>query len=186
MKLSNIKIGQILFKAKNDDLNKIIFDKEKSNTYKKTDIGIVLSNKLDIINMSLNLYKQEYINKILVFGNNNIEDYLYNNDIPRRDIILENGVNNLFLKINYAIILLSQYYDLDEITLTLLTNDYNLKRSIGIINKLLDTTTTQGIGIKTDELSKLQMYKEAIQICKLAKNGYIEDDDIKQLTFAKQ
>ena len=189
MKLSKIKFTQILFKASREDLNNIILDKNTCKNYIKTDIGILLTNRVDAIHTSINLCKLDIIKKILIASNNyeSIEDYIFNNGIPRRDLIPQPNGNNLISKIDFSLELLSRYYDLDEISLSLIVNDYNLKRCKGITNKLLKNILTQHIDITTDGLhNRILLCNEALEICNLAKEGYIEDTDIKQLTFNKQ
>ena len=132
MKISKLKANDILFKVSDEEITDIVF--KKDNNYKsiKSDIGIVLGgpsmipNRIDKV---IELYNQGLIDKILVSGGIGffnrdkkipeackLEEYLFQNGIPKRDIIVEQYSKDTFDNIHYSLQLLEQYYDLDELS----------------------------------------------------------------------
>lgn len=70
MKLSNIKYNQIIF-ANNNDIEKIVYDKENQILKEKCDIGVVFGGISMIPNRverAISLYEKGQINRILVSG----------------------------------------------------------------------------------------------------------------------
>ena len=205
MKVSTIKLYDILFELSYEEITNIVFKNDYNHTIKKSDIGIVLGGPSMIphrINKVIELYNQKLIEKILVSGGigffnkdkktpeaYKLEEYLFQNGIPKRDIIVEPYSKDTLDNIHFSLQLLEQYYDLDDLSLTLITSDFHLKRTLGLFSKIYPTAKIQWIGIKDGihdreiwdktKKSKLLIYKELIQLIRYAKKGYIEDFDVK-------
>lgn len=212
MKLSKIKISDILFKVNASDLKKIVFYKE--NTYKKgkCDIGILLGGKSMIphrVEECIQLYKEGFIDKILISGGigyvnidrktpeaHKLKNILINNGIPEDDIIIEDKSRSTIENIDYSLNILKDMYDLDTISLGVITSDFHIKRCIELLRKRLGNDDIMAYPVldgKTDIytwnnhiLSRQIILKEAINLVLLARKGMIEDININGLSYIKK
>lgn len=212
MKLSKIRISDILFKANSKDLEKIVFKKKHKYKKAKCDIGLLLGGKSMIpyrVNECIDLFNQGIIDKILISGGigyTNIDrkhpeayklrDILISNGIPPESIIIEDQSKSTIQNIEYSIDKLSEMFDLDKISIALITSDFHIKRCISLIRKKLNTNYLLECPVydgKTDIhtwnnsiLTRQTIIKEAINLVLLAKKGLIEDRDIKGLSYIKK
>ena len=128
MKLSKLKISDILFRLSDDEITNIVFEKDNKFKKIKSTIGIVLGGPSMIphrIDKVLELYNQGLIEKILVSGGIGffnldkktpeariLEEYLFQRGIQKKDIIVEEQSTDTFDNIYFSIQILSQYFEL--------------------------------------------------------------------------
>lgn len=211
MKLSNIKYNQIIF-ANNNDIEKIVYDKENQILKEKCDIGVVFGGISMIPNRverAISLYEKGQINRILVSGGigylntdrknseaNKLKNYLLNKGIPEKDILVEDKSRNTHENIKFFLEILKQEYTLENIKLALISSDFQIRRCIALSSLYFDKEKLFGSGIK-DGITDIDNWKkslygkrliltEALLLCYYAKQGIINDIEISKLKLQKK
>ena len=136
---------------------KIFTTNDKLTNY---DIAIVFGGPSMIptrIEKSIKLYKQNKIKKILVTGgigyfNKNkstpeahlMKEYLITNNIPIKDIIVEDKSKSTKENIINSINILKNNYDIQQTKILLISSDYHIKRCKQLFTKYSKNISTYG------------------------------------------
>lgn len=212
MKLSQLKLSDILFKATATDLEKIVFMKKQKYKSIKCDVGILLGGKSMIpyrVDECINLYNNGLIDLILISGGigytnldrktpeaYKLKDILIEHGIPCDSIIVEDKSKSTIQNIEYSLNILSNMFDLKKISLAIITSDFHIKRCFSLIKKKLKNNYLMNCPVydgkndittwNNNILSRQTIIKEAINLILLARKGLIEDLDIKGLSYIKK
>lgn len=200
MQLSKLKYRDLLFLASSTDLENIVFRNEKAELKSSYDVALVLGGPKmipDRINKALEYYQKGIAKKILVSGSfgflsisipseaSKMCHYLLNHGVLKEDILVEKKSHNTWENMKFSLELLKSKYDLNEISLALITSDYHLKRSLATLTHLCPLKDITGIGIKDtlvnidtwkkSSFSKFLILKEALLLLYYVKKKCIED-----------
>lgn len=212
MKLSEINYQDLIFKSKSDDLKKIVFTEDYTQTEQKCDVGIVFGGISMIphrVDAAVDMYQRRLLNRIIVTGGigflstdrNTPEafkmyNYLLEHDIPKEDILIEPKSRNTLENITFLLEVLASDYNLNNTSLMLITSDFHLRRCLGIIQMQLNQSNNiYGYGVKDGKIDidsweqslkgKKLILQEALLLCYYAKKQIMEDVNIKGLNFKK-
>lgn len=210
MKLSQVKMRDVILKASKDDIEEIVFEKVNTKIDKPCDVGVIFGGISMIpyrVDRGIELYKEELINKILVTGGIGVfnkdrttseaykmRDYLIKNGIPDSDIIVESSSKDSYQNIKNSMKILKELYNIDETTFALITSDFHLRRCLGLFEKVLGSNSNiYGSGVKdgkTDiESWKNSLYGQRIMLTEIillttyVRQNRIPDIDIKELSY---
>lgn len=203
MKLSQLNYLNILFKYKKETLEKIVFTANKNSN--KYDIAIIFGGPDMIpnrINEAINLYKENKLNKILVTGGigyfnknrkvpeaNIMYNYLLKENIPKKDILIENKSKNTIENILYSTSILNNIFQLKKINILLISSDYHINRCRLLFlknykhqNNIFWKNTTSKIINKNNWFKGIKgiftIKKEALLLSYYAKKNLLIDLDI--------
>ena len=206
MKLSEFDLNYLL-RCSSLDFKRIVFCELESSFNEVCDVGIVLGGRSMIPNRAskaISLYREGLINKILVSGGvgycnidrfvteaEKLRKYLLKNGVFDSDIIVEDKSKDTIENINNSLDILRDLFDLNDISLALITSDFHMKRSLGLLRgKFSNNIEWCGVVDEKIDYDSLQgrliILKEVIQLIRLSKAGIIEDEDIKGLSFVKK
>lgn len=172
--MAKVKLFDLLFRFKETDYEKIVFNHPYKELKSLYDIGIIFGGISMIpyrVEEGIRLYKQQQIKKILVSGKNpffcfkenseaeKMYKYLINHGVPKEDIIIENKARNTLENIKYSLNLLKKDYDIKSLSFVLITSDFHVKRCMGMLNHILGTKENiYGVGVK-DSLTDRKHWK---------------------------
>ena len=209
MKLTEMKSRDIFTsKTTPEDVEKIVFSGDNlSKNQAHNNVAVLLGGPGMIpyrADKGIWLYEEQKVEKVLVSGGIGylntdrttpeafkMRDYLLSQGIPDKDILVEpfsrSTIENMA---NSLAILEGLLYNLNETELTVVTSDFHLRRSMGLlINALGNSTNVYGAGSKdgvTDIDSwqntfagRKQIMQEALLLIKYAKEHRIPDMEIK-------
>lgn len=203
MKLSDNSFISSLFRKK-EDINKYVFNNNDSNDIdlkKKYDIALVLgSSNRDILfkrcDSVIELYNSGIIKKIYLTGGvgflsvyrstseaSIMNEYILSKGIKEKDIFIEDKSRNTYENIINTINNIKK-----DDTIVLVTSDFHMKRSLGLLKKLtknkvysyrvLDSINDKDIwmkkGLKTRKLIRTECYLLADYV----KKGLIDDQEV--------
>ncbi|HIU11769.1 MAG TPA: YdcF family protein [Candidatus Onthocola stercorigallinarum] len=208
MKLTEMKSRDIFTsKTTPEDVEKIVFSGDNlSKNQAHNNVAVLLGGPGMIpyrADKGIWLYEEQKVEKVLVSGGIGylntdrttpeafkMRDYLLSQGIPDKDILVEpfsrSTIENMA---NSLAILEGLLYNLNETELTVVTSDFHLRRSMGLlINALGNSTNVYGAGSKdgvTDIDSwqntfagRKQIMQEALLLIKYAKEHRIPDMEI--------
>lgn len=208
MKLTEMKSRDIFTsKTTPEDVEKIVFSGDNlSKNQAHNNVAVLLGGPGMIpyrADKGIWLYEEQKVEKVLVSGGVGylntdrttpeafkMRDYLLSQGIPDKDILVEpfsrSTIENMA---NSLAILEGLLYNLNETELTVVTSDFHLRRSMGLlINALGNSTNVYGAGSKdgvTDIDSwqntfagRKQIMQEALLLIKYAKEHRIPDMEI--------
>ena len=208
MKLTEMKSRDIFTsKTTPEDVEKIVFSGDNlSKNQAHNNVAVLLGGPGMIpyrADKGIWLYEEKKVEKVLVSGGIGylntdrttpeafkMRDYLLSQGIPDKDILVEpfsrSTIENMA---NSLAILEGLLYNLNETELTVVTSDFHLRRSMGLlINALGNSTNVYGAGSKdgvTDIDSwqntfagRKQIMQEALLLIKYAKEHRIPDMEI--------
>ena len=208
MKLTEMKSRDIFTsKTTPEDVEKIVFSGDNlSKNQAHNNVAVLLGGPGIIpyrADKGIWLYEEQKVEKVLVSGGIGylntdrttpeafkMRDYLLSQGIPDKDILVEpfsrSTIENMA---NSLAILEGLLYNLNETELTVVTSDFHLRRSMGLlINALGNSTNVYGAGSKdgvTDIDSwqntfagRKQIMQEALLLIKYAKEHRIPDMEI--------
>lgn len=208
MKLTEMKSRDIFTsKTTPEDVEKIVFSGDNlSKNQAHNNVAVLLGGPGMIpyrADKGIWLYEEQKVEKVLVSGGIGylntdrttpeafkMRDYLLSQGIPDKDILVEpfsrSTIENMA---NSLAILEGLLYNLNETELTVVTSDFHLRRSMGLlINALGNSTNVYGAGSKdgvTDIDSwqntfagRKQIMQEALLLIKYAKEHRIHDMEI--------
>ena len=203
MQLSKIKYPDLLFKTSQEDLAKIVFMPETISQITKCDVGILhggISMLPSRADKAIDLYKNGLIDYILCTGGIGyfakdktpesiiMQDYLRSKGVANSRIITETNSRNTEQNIYYSLALLSNYFDLDNTSLAVITSDFRLKRTLGLYQHYLGNIDITAYETKDYLTDKKYWYKtiygqrvilnEALALLYAAKKGKIPDEEI--------
>ena len=203
MKISKLKVSDIIFKASIDDLEKIIFCRN-NNVDGVVDVGIVLGGVSmipDRADVAYDLYKKGIIKKLLLsggigkfsFDKKNKEairllEYFIDKGVSSTDITIEDMSTSTIENISNSYKILDELYDLDNISISIITSDFHLLRSILLLEKKIGHNVF-GYGVKSNYSNFMRRFlyvKEVIQLINLSRNNLINDFDVDGLSFIKR
>lgn len=172
--MAKVKLFDLLFRFKETDYEKIVFNHPYKELKSLYDIGIIFGGISMIpyrVEEGIRLYKQQQIKKILVSGKNplfcfkknseaeKMYKYLINHGVLKEDIIIENKARNTLENIKYSLNLLKKDYDIKSLSFVLITSDFHVKRCMGMLNHILGTKENiYGVGVK-DSLTDRKHWK---------------------------
>ena len=213
MELSKIKTSGILFKANNEDIEKIVFDNINNHVTEKCDVGFIFGGTSMIpyrVDEGISLYKSDLINKLLVSGGigflntdrktpeaYKLRDYLIEHGIPERDIIVEDQSRNTVENIKNALEILSKEYNVYQTKFALITSDFHVRRCLGLFENILGNKDNLMGSAVMDGITDINSWTnsiygkrliltEAILLTHYAKQEKIKDQEIKGLTLNKK
>lgn len=153
-------------KEKQKFLNSIgdfVFLKEEQSCDEYCDIFGGYSMIPNRVKEAERLYKSGYIYKILATGGIGhlsrerltpeafkMKDYLVEQGIPKKDILVELNSRNTYENIKFSLELIKKKYNTTNAKLVLITSDFHMKRCKGIIEKELGTFNVLGQEVKND------------------------------------
>ena len=208
MKLTEMKSRDIFTsKTTPEDVEKIVFSGDNlSKNQAHNNVAVLLGGPGMIpyrADKGIWLYEEQKVEKVLVSGGIGylntdrttpeafkMRDYLLSQGIPDKDILVEpfsrSTIENMA---NSLAILEGLLYNLNETELTVVTSDFHLRRSMGLlINALGNSTNVYGAGSKdgiTDIdywqntfAGRKQIMQEALLLIKYAKEHRIPDMEI--------
>ena len=208
MRLTEMKSRDIFTsKTTPEDVEKIVFSGDNlSKNQAHNNVAVLLGGPGMIpyrADKGIWLYEEQKVEKVLVSGGIGylntdrttpeafkMRDYLLSQGIPDKDILVEpfsrSTIENMA---NSLAILEGLLYNLNETELTVVTSDFHLRRSMGLlINALGNSTNVYGAGSKdgvTDIDSwqntfagRKQIMQEALLLIKYAKEHRIPDMEI--------
>lgn len=212
MRLSVITRNDILFKSNYQDIEEIVFNKKNEDLNVKCDVGIVLGGISMIpyrVDEILKLYNYGLIERILLSGGigfinmdrkiteaSKMYYYLLDKGVPKNSIITETESRNTLENIKNTIALLETDYDLSLVKLALVTSDFHIKRSLELIARYVGRENLFASGVK-DGLTDIDSWqntlcekkvvlKEALLLCRYARNNLINDLDIEGVSFSRK
>lgn len=213
MKLSNYSYLKLLF-LKDQDLINYVYMPKISNIdiKKKYDIAIVLGCHIrDILYKRVDeaymLYKKGIVKKIYLSGgigiSSNYKDesealvmkrYLLSKGIPSEDLVVEGQSKITNENMEYVMRKINNKYD-KKLDIILITSDFHMKRSLGILNKLNDKHNIYYLGVRDglcdinnymdNKLGKEFLRNEKILIKRAIKSNYMNDEEIDLVTRLK-
>lgn len=213
MYLSEIKKRDIIFKACCDDIEKLVYEKDNDNVIKRCDIGFIFGGISMLpyrVNKGLKLYRSGLINKILLsggIGSSNkdrkvpeaikMEQYLVDNGVPKKDIIIEQESRNTIENVKNSIKLLSGTCKLSRTTFVLITSDFHIRRCFGLVSKTLDRSRNIYMSAVLDGKTDINSWKkslyarrlilnEAVMLKQFLERDIINDIEIENLSFTKR
>lgn len=208
MKLTEMKSRDIFTsKTTPEDVEKIVFSGDNlSKNQAHNNVAVLLGGPGMIpyrADKGIWLYEEQKVEKVLVSGGIGylntdrttpeafkMRDYLLSQGIPDKDILVESFSRSTIENMaNSLAILEGLLYNLNETELTVVTSDFHLRRSMGLlINALGNSTNVYGAGSKdgvTDIDSwqntfagRKQIMQEALLLIKYAKEHRIPDMEI--------
>lgn len=211
MTLSDIKYHNIIFGSDND-IEKIVFDKDNQKLQEKCDIGIVFGGVSMIphrIKQAISLYENGQINRILVTGGIGffnkdrkipeaikLRNYLLDKGVFQSDILVEDKSRNTHENIRYFLEILKRQYDLRHTKLALISSDFHLRRCIQLVAAYYDRENLFGSGVK-DGITDFDNWSstlygrrviltEALLLCYYAKQNIIADLEIEGLNLKRK
>ncbi len=204
MKLSELQYKDII----NQDittLKKLVYY-ENAKPLLTSEVGIVFGGPDMIpkrVEEALNLYNKGLVKKLLLSGgigyfNFNrktpeaitLKDYLLKKGFSQEDIIIESSSRNTIENVANSLNILKELYDLNTLTLTIITSDFHLKRSLQLFTTSLKTPKNiQGVGVNTTIKNLLAektiLLKEALLLIYYVKHHYISDLEVKDISLKR-
>lgn len=133
-----------------EDVNNLLFMNNRIDT---CDVGILFGGVSMIPNRAdaaIKLYNDKIIKKILVSGNksylnpfrhtkeaNDLYEYLINKGVKKEDILIEDKSKDTITNVKYSIKLLSKLYDINNITIMIITSDFHVKRCLTLLSRYI-------------------------------------------------
>ena len=211
MKLADIKYQDILLKCQPDDIEKIVYSGNDVLT-EKCEVGIIFGGISMIphrVNQAIELYENRQIERILVTGGIGflntdrktpegikMENYLLENGVPKRDILVESNSRNSNENIMLSLDILRQEYNLDRTKIALITSDFHIKRCHEMIARHLNGENLFNSSVK-DGITDIEhwqksfygkrlIYQEALLLCYYAKQAKISNLNIEGLSLERK
>lgn len=213
MYLSEIRKRDIIFRSCSDDLEKVVYEKDSNNVVKRCDIGFIfggISMLPHRVDKGLKLYRLGLINKILLsggIGSSNkdkkvpeaikMEQYLVDNGVPKKDIIIEQESKNTIENVSNSFKILNGMCKLSSTTFVLITSDFHIRRCFGLVSKTLDSSRNIYMSAALDGKTDINSWKkslyarrlilnEAVMLKQFLERDIINDIEIENLSFTKR
>lgn len=211
MKLSEIKYGDVLFRATKEDIDRIVYEKDKQ-VEEKCDIGFIFGGISMIPNRveeGLRLYKEGLIDRFIVSGGigvlntdrkvpeaHKMKNYLLDKGIDSSDIIVEDQSINTFQNIENSLKILSENWDIDKLKFALISSDFHVRRCLGLFAHELEQKENLFVSGVSDGKTDIENWPkslygkrliltEAIALSMYAKKQKMEDLEIQGLELKR-
>lgn len=196
-KLSDIKYRDILLRYSIEEINSIVFEKEKTEVNEKCDIGFIFGGVSMIpfrVENGIKLYNQKLVNRLLVSGGVGFQNldrknteaakmqrYLLEKGIPKRDILVEDSSRSTIENIQNTLQMLKKDYTSEEIPnikFALISSDFHIRRCLSMFALQMNHFNKDEL----NNLYSLEQIKDNLNA--MATKDGIHDEEIWQTSLA--